>query len=295
MYSLKDAFRWVSWRRPRDIFWGSRVWHSLQGGLGRWWHFSPHQISSLSGHAVGHGEKLCATVCGQGLFFLTSPVTLLLAEPWNSLPQSSAETKCLVILQEKPGRPVSWMRALRIASNRKKKKSPPNWWTPSSSKEGDQHQLGWIRNSSLAWSGCAVISCGVSRTWVCSTSSQAHLREDTGVCARGWGRLLKNIHSHYGSAQIALEGRINNYCLGHRLCPLFFILILFHLCFQKIHCFFSPGERSSFWSINSSTSQSNGATLKIYYGHVSSDSVAKVMLRFELKAGLMFLLSHSSD
>lgn len=75
----------------------------------------------------------------------------------------------------------------------------------------------------------------------------------------------------------------------------FFILFFFHLCFQKIHCFFFlPGGRSSFWSINSSTSQSDGATLKICYGDVSSDSVAKVVSRFELKAGLMFLLSHSS-
>lgn len=55
----------------------------------------------------------------------------------------------------------------------------------------------------------------------------------------------KKIHFHSGSVQIALEGRINNYCLGHRLFPLFFILIFFHLCFQKIHCFFSLLEKEA--------------------------------------------------
>lgn len=66
----------------------------LQNRLARWWHFPPYQVSSLGGHAVGRGEKLCPTVCGQGLFFLTSSVTLPLTEPWSSLPQASMETKC---------------------------------------------------------------------------------------------------------------------------------------------------------------------------------------------------------
>lgn len=105
----------VSWWGPRDTFWGRGVWPFLQGGLGRWWHFSPHQISSLSGHAVGHGEKLCTTACGQGLVFLTSSVTLLLAEPWNSLLQGSAETKCN---NSRKARPVSWMTVFRITLNR---------------------------------------------------------------------------------------------------------------------------------------------------------------------------------
>lgn len=36
-------------------------------------------------------------------------------------------------------------------------------------------------------------------------------------------------------------------------------------------------------------------TLKIYYRGVSSDCVAKVVLRCELQAGVIFLLSCSSD
>lgn len=47
-------------------------------------------------------ERNCTTVCGQGLSFLTLPVTLLVADLWNSLLQGSTDTKCLVILQEKP-------------------------------------------------------------------------------------------------------------------------------------------------------------------------------------------------
>lgn len=53
----------------------------LQSRPGRCWLFPPYQVSSLGGHSVRHGEKLCPTVCGQGLFFLTSSVTLLLTEP----------------------------------------------------------------------------------------------------------------------------------------------------------------------------------------------------------------------
>lgn len=148
---------------------------------------------------------------------------------------------------------------------------------PSSSKEKDQHQLSLVRNLGLAWRGCEVSPVGyLAPTCVCSTRSQPHLGEDTGVCVRGWGRLLKIMRSHHGWAQISLEGKINNYCLDHRLFPLisFSFFFFFHLCFQKIHCFFffPPSKRSSFWSINSSTSQSDGATLKIYYGDISSDS-----------------------
>jgi len=77
--------------------------------------------------------------------------------------------------------------------------------------------------------------------------------------------------------------------------PSSFHYLFFTFAFRKFIAFFPPGERSSFWSINSSTSHSDGATSKMYYGDVSSDSVAKAVLRFELKAGVMFLHSHSSD
>lgn len=110
----------------------------LQSRCGRWWHFPLYQISSLDDHAVGHGEKLCLTVCSQGLFFLTSSVTLLFTEPWNSLPQASMEAKGLGIFQEEQGLFPGWEFPEWHWMGKKKKKSSPNWWTPSASKEGNQ-------------------------------------------------------------------------------------------------------------------------------------------------------------
>lgn len=75
----------------------------LPSRLGRWWRFPLYQVSSLDDHAVGRGRKLYLTVCGQGQLFLTSSVTLLLTELWNSLPQASMEAKALEGFQQKQG------------------------------------------------------------------------------------------------------------------------------------------------------------------------------------------------
>lgn len=168
-----------------------RVWPFVQGGLGRWWHFFSHKILSLSGHAVGHGEKLCTIVWGQGLSFLTLPVTLLVADLWNSMLQGSTDTKCLVILQEKPDLFPWWK-----LSEWDKKISPPNRQMPLSSKErgSAQADLDQELDLSLKWL-CSDLLWG-SHTQVCSIRSQAHLREDTTVWESGEGCWKEKILSH---------------------------------------------------------------------------------------------------
>lgn len=136
----------------------------LQSRCGRWWHFPLYQISSLDDHAVGHGEKLCLTVCSQGLFFLTSSVTLLFTEPWNSLPQASMEAKGLGIFQEEQGLFPGWEFPEWHWMGKKKKNLP----------QTDEHlqpPRKEIRNLRFAWSGFAVISGGVSPTRVSSSRS----------------------------------------------------------------------------------------------------------------------------
>lgn len=127
-----------------------------------------------------------------------------------------------VIIQEKPGLFPGWQFSELHWIRQHKKKIFPKLMNSfilqgrgSAPAELDQEL-----ELSLKWLWSDVLR-GFSHLGL-QHQSQAHLREDTGVCVRGWEKLLKNIHSHYGSAQIALEGRINNYCLSHRFFPLFF-------------------------------------------------------------------------
>lgn len=94
----------VSWWKPRDVFWGKESLTLRPGWAGKVVAFfiSQDLVPEWSRCWTWRETVYYCTVWGQGLSFLTLPVTLLVADLWNSMLQGSTDTKCLVILQEKP-------------------------------------------------------------------------------------------------------------------------------------------------------------------------------------------------
>lgn len=218
------------------------VWLFLQCGLRRWWHFSPHLISSLSSHAVGHREEHSVPLSVVKVCFSSHHLWLCSWLSWKTHCHKVVQKQSI---QEKPGLfPGSFLNRTKLNSTQTKQKNPPKQTTKPKlmnafvlqGRGSAPPELDQELELSTKWS-CSDILWG-SRTWVCSTRSQAHLREDTGVCVKGWGKLLRNIHSRYGSAQVTLEGKINKYCLDHRLFPLFFSFLFFSPLLSENSLFF---------------------------------------------------------